>query len=216
MNYLTAPGPQPTLLLSNSIFLPRVPNVRILAYDEYIDPLVGNQVDATIAAEAAKLGQQFSISRVSKSLDVPTRLNKLNYDVFLVYEQPKAPPSELSNVGSLWASSLESFSYVGGVIVMLDGGQGVKEMTQLFTATRLFPVNDEVGLSSGTYLATRVLGDQVATRMTTQFPCQNDSCVFETSLTPDANTTFVITEPAPIIGAPRPVVVHITRIAPQP
>lgn len=216
MNYRAAPGPQSTLLLGNSIFLPRVPTVRILAYGEYADASVRQQVDATIAAAAAQLGRQYSIARVNNSADIPTRLSKSNYDVFLVYEQPNAPPFELSNVGSLWAQSLESFSYVGGVIVMLDGGQGVREMTQLFTSTRLYSVNDEVGLNSATYLENRVPGDAVAAGMTSRLPCQNDTCVFETSLTPDANTTSVIMEPAASSGVARPVVVHITRIAPQP
>ena len=38
MNYRSAPGRQTTLLLGNSVFLPRLPNVRILAYDQYADP----------------------------------------------------------------------------------------------------------------------------------------------------------------------------------
>jgi len=213
MNYRAMPGAQTKLLLGNSVFLPRVAKVRILAYDQYADPLVSQQVDTAIASAA--LGRQYSISRVSKSHDVPTLLSKSNYDAFLVYEQPNAPPGELSNIGSLWASSLESFSYVGGVIVMLDGGQGVREMTRLLTSTRLFAANDEVVISSSTYLQKRVSTDAVASGLTSQFTCQNDTCVFETSVASNSDTSLVITEPANDAGQGRPVVVHMTRNAPQ-
>lgn len=217
MNYRTPPGLQTTLLLGNSIFLPHVATVRILAYGEYADAAVRQQVDSTIAAAAAQPpGRQFSIVQVNSSADVPTLLSKSNYDVFLVYEQPNAPPGELSNIGSLWASSLQSFSYVGGVIVMLDGAQGVREMAPLITSTRLFSVDDEVGLSSTTLLVNRVYNDAVGTGVYTPLTCQDDTCVFETSLTPDTNTSFVITEPTSDAGTARPVVVHVSRIAPQP
>jgi len=216
MNYRTAPGTpgaQTTKLLGNAIFLPGVPTVRILAYDEYADTSVRQRVDATITASAA--GRLYSITRVSNSADVPTLLNKTNYDVFLVYEQPNAALGVLSNIGSLWASSLESFSYVGGVVVVLDGGQGVREMPQLLTSTRLFSVDREVVISSSTLLDNRVSTDAVGTRIFTPLTCQDDTCVFETSVTPNATTTFVITEPANDAGIARPVVVHMTRTAPR-
>jgi hypothetical protein len=213
MNYRSAANAQTTLLLGNSVFLPRVANVRILAYDQYAEAAVTQQVDTTIAGAA--LGRQYSISRVSNSADVPTRLSRSNYDVFLVYEQPNAPPGELSNIGSIWSKSLESFSYVGGAIVMLDGGQGVREMSQLFTSTTLLSVDSEVGLSSGTLLKKAVQSDSVVQGMFSPFACHNDTCVFETSVTPDADTSFVVTELANDAGIARPVVVHITRTAPQ-
>ena len=59
VNYRNGPGPnttQTTLLLGNSIFLPRAPTVRILAYDEYADPSGSQQVDATIAAASTQIG----------------------------------------------------------------------------------------------------------------------------------------------------------------
>jgi hypothetical protein len=199
--------------LGNAIFLPGVPTTRILAYDQYADLSVRQRVDAAIAGSAA--GRLYSIASVSSSADVTTRLNKTDYDVFLVYEQPNAPSGKLSDIGSLWASSLESFSYVGGVIVVLDGGQGVREMPQLLTSTRLFAVDDEVVLSSSTLLDNRVSTDAVGTRIFTPLTCQDDTCVFETSITPNATTTFVITEPTSDAGIARPVVVHMTRTSPN-
>jgi hypothetical protein len=218
MNYRTAPGTsnaQTTLLLGNAIFLPRVPTVRILAYGEYADPAVQLQVDTTIAAAASRVGQQFSLTRVNDSASVPPMLSKSNYDVFLVYEQLNAPAGALSSIGSVWASSLESFSYVGGVIVMLDGGQGIREMTELFTSTRLFTATGETLLSSSTILENRVNTDVVGASLVTKFPTQDDTCVFETSSVPPENTNYVITEPSGDAGQGRPVVVHSARVAPQ-
>ncbi len=215
MNYRSAPGLQTTLLLGNSIFLPRVAKVRILAYDQYADASASLQVDATIAAAATLLGRQYSIVRVNDSTLVPTLLTKSSYDVFLVYEQPNAASGELTKVGSIWSQSLVSFSYVGGVIVLLDGGQGVREMTALINGTTLFLADGEVGLSSTTILEKPVRNDAVVSGMTSQLACQNDTCVFQTSIMPDANTTFVITEPTNDAGVARPVAVHVTRTAPN-
>jgi hypothetical protein len=147
-------------------------------------------------------------------VDVPPLLSKSKFDVFLVYEQPYAPVGELSSIGSVWASSLESFGYVGGVIVMLDGAQGVREMTDLFTSTRLFSTTGEVGLSSSAILQTRVKIDAVVASMVTEFPSQADTCGFETSLIAPADTSYVITEPIGDAGEELPVVVHSTRTAP--
>jgi hypothetical protein len=216
MNYRTAAGQQTTKLLGNAVFLPNVAAVRILAYDEYADPATAQQVDATIAAAASRAGQQYSIARVSNASEVPTRLSKTNFDTFLVYEQPNAPPGELSNIGSRWSKSLSSFSYVGGTIVMLDGALGVREMPQLFRSTTLFAVDGEAVLNP-TILLNRSAGtDAVASKIVSPFACQSETCAFETSIAPDTNTTFVVTEPADDGGMTRPVVVHIARTAPQP
>jgi hypothetical protein len=216
MNYRAIAGQQTTKLLGNALFLPGVATLRILAYDEYADPIATQQVDATIAAAATRAGQQYTITRVSSSADVPGRLSKTNYDTFLVYEQPNAPTGELSSIGSIWSKSLSSFSYVGGTIVMLDGAQGVREMTQLFKSTTMFSADGEVALSPSVLLSRAAGTDAVASKLVSPFTCQSDTCVFDTSIIPDANTTFVVTEPLEDGGSARPVVVHIARTAPQP
>jgi len=216
MNYRTVAGQQTTKLLGNAVFLPNLATVRILAYDEYADPLAVQQVNATIAAAADRAGQDYSITRVSTSSEVPTRLSKTNFDTFLVYEQANAPAGELSNIGSIWLKSLSSFSYVGGTIVMLDGAQGVREMTELFRSTTMFDATGEAILNPSILLNRATGTDAVASKIVSPFTCQSDTCAFETSITPDGNTTFVVTEPADDGGLARPVVVHIARTAPQP
>jgi hypothetical protein len=213
MNYRT-PSQGPTrLVLGNSIFLPKSNPVRILAYGEFADPAAVQQVDATIADVAG--GRLYTVTRAAHSADVPTILRKSDFDVFLVYEQTGAKAGDLSNMGDLWAASLESFSYVGGVIVVLDGGQGVREMAQLITSTRMIQVTDEVVLTPPPTLSNRLPGDAVGSNITTALPAQLDTCVFETPVIQDANTAFVITELGAAATA-RPVVIHLTRIAPQP
>lgn len=215
MNYRSVAGQQTTKLLGNAVFLPNLAQVRILAYDEYADPTSVQQVDATIAAAASRAGQQYSITRVSSSSELPTRLSKTNFDTFLVYEQPNAPPGELSNIGSIWSKSVSSFSYVGGTIVMLDGAQGIREMTQLFRSATLFAADGETPLSPSVLLNRAAGTDAVASKIVSPFACQSDTCAFDTSVMPDSNTTFVVTEPLEDGGTARPVVVHIARTAPQ-
>ena len=212
MNYRTATNAQTLRILGNSISLASSSPIRILVYDEYADTSARQQVDATLGALTGQTGP-LTITHVSNSADVPSVLRASDYDVFLVDEQPNAPTGELSRIGDLWASALESFTYVGGVIVMLDGGQGVHEMPQLFTSTRMFQVNSEVVLTPPPLLVDALPGDFVGAHLFTPLPSQADTCVFDTSTTPNANTSFVITESTDA-GAARPVVVHISGLVP--
>jgi hypothetical protein len=187
--------------------------VRILAYDEYVETAWRQQVDITITLAAALGGYKYTMTSVHKNEDVPNILRKADFDVFLVYEQPKAPAGALSDVGDRWASALTSFTYVGGVVVALDGGQGINEMSKLFTSTRLFPVSGELSVSPSTSLV-RLGSDVIVRNVITPFATQADTCGFETSLVPDSNTAFVVTAPSGDAGGTLPVAIHLTRIAP--
>jgi hypothetical protein len=215
MNYRTPAAKPSRYVLGASIFVKRTRPVRILAYDEFSDKITAEpQVEAELAQIASD--PQFgpiTIAHISQSADLPNVLRKSDYDVFLVYEQPNAPTGVLTSVGDLWASSLESFTYVGGVVVVLDGGQGVREMSQFLTSARLFPATNEVPLSPGAWLSVSNAADAVGTNLFDPLQSQSDTCVFETSTVLESRSVVVVDQND--AGTSRPVVVHFPRSAPQ-
>jgi hypothetical protein len=213
MDYsVTAQNSQPTKLLGNAVFLPLSNPVKILAYDEFANPNVRARVDTTIAWAA--LGRTYlPPTYVSQSEAVNAQLKKPDYDVFLVYDQPLAPAGTLSTYGSQWAKTLESFSHVGGVIIVLDGATGVKEMGQFLTSARLLEVTKESAVS-GSWVYNRQEGDIIGNYVVSPFLAPQNSCVFTTPAPKDSMSIFVVTDDASPVSAQRPVVVHRITIPP--
>lgn len=207
----TTPDAQPTYLLGNAVLLPRFEPVKILAYSEFADPSVMALVDATIGwAATSAIGRDFVITRVNQSQSVNEQLKKPDYDAFLVYEQSLAPSGTLASYGTQWAKTLESFSYVGGVIVVLSGASGTREMPEFLTNARLLEVTSEKPISRS-HIFNREQGDSIGTGVLDEFLAPWDTCTFETPAPTDSSTVFVVTDDAPTIPERRPVVVH--RIA---
>jgi len=200
-----------TVLLGNAVFLPFANPMRILAYDQYVQSSVRQRVDQTIGWAAAARGRTYNITSVSTVAAVPQKLNVLDYDVFLVYDQPNAPAGALASAGTAWATTLDSFARAGGVIVVLSGGDGVGEMPDLLTNSNLVPVSAETDVTNS-QLYNRAPTDAIGVNVLTPFIGTRKSCTFTTSVTPDATTTFVITDQGPTGPVGSPVVVHRTAL----
>lgn len=200
-----------TVLLGNAVFLPFANPVRILAYDQYVQNNVRQRVDQTIDWAASARGRTYTITSVSTTAGVPQKLNVLDYDVFVVYDQPNAPAGALGSDGTAWATTLDSFARAGGVIVVLSGGDGVGEMPALLTNSNLLPVSAETDVTYN-QLYNRAPTDAIGVNVLTPFVATRNSCTFTTSVTPDATTTFVITDQGPNGPVGDPVVVHRTAL----
>lgn len=213
MNYgVISQNAAQTRLLGNVVFLPPSNPVRILAYAEYAPAASSDRVDQVIAWAGQARGRTHEITEVTDEADVVADLNIMDYDVFLVYDQPSAPAGALAAVGAAWQSStvLESFARAGGVVLVLSGGGG--EMDELLTSADLLAVTDENDIT-GNQVYNRVPADIVAANVISPFLGASSTCTFETSVTPDAETLFVFTDAAaPATG--EPVVVH--RVFPPP
>lgn len=211
MNYREAsPNSQATNLLANSVLLPRFNPVKILAYDEFAEPSVSASVNATIGWASLMIGRAHQITTISSPQSVNTQLKKPDFDTFLLYEQSLAPSGTLANYGTQWAKALESFSFVGGVIVVLSGSTGTKEMPQFLTSARLLEVTAEQVVSRA-QLYNRQPADAIGVNVVSPFLAPWDSCVFSTPAPIDSSTVFVVTDEAAPGLEQRPVVVH--RIA---
>ncbi|HEY5960590.1 MAG TPA: hypothetical protein VIV60_28750 [Polyangiaceae bacterium] len=213
MNFLeTTQASQATQLLGNAVFLPLFNPVKILAYDQYVSPTVRTRVDQTIEWASA-LRRAYRITYISSPEAVNQQLKKPDFDVFLVYDQPLAPAGTLGTYGTQWAKTLESFSHVGGTIVVLSGATGTKEMGQLLTNSRLLEVTAESSVSrKDVYL--RQPGDTIGHSVFSPFRAPRDSCFFTTPTPTDSMTVFVVSDNATSATSQRPVVVHRIMIPP--
>jgi hypothetical protein len=201
---------QPTTLLGNAVFLPMNSPVKILAYAEYPDATVRARVDTVIRWAGQARGRSYSITAVTTPDEVNGKLKKPDFDVFLVYDQQLAPAGTLGTYGTQWSKTLESFSYVGGVIVVLDGNTGQREMGELLTNSALLPVSGETSVSR-TQVYNRDPGDVIGVNVVSPFLAPRDSCVFTTSAVDDLTTSLVVTDNPATPSARRPLAVH--RIA---
>ncbi len=202
-----ANSPQ-TVLMGNAIFLPIRNPVRVLAYTENAPAAVRVKVNQDINAAATARGRAFAITTSATSADVTAKLNINDFDLFLIYDQSAAPKGELATVGAAWQTStvLSSFAAAGGVIVALSGGDGTKEMDQLFTNSGLLDVSAETS-AAGVTLYNRAPADALGINVISPFLAPTNSCTFTTGTVPDSDDIFVIRDAAsPAVGSP--VVVH--------
>jgi hypothetical protein len=212
MDYAEAyPSQPPTVLLGNAVFLPPNRPVRILGYNGYADEQVEASVNTTIGW-SAPTPQSYTISPVSGSTELLNRLSVLDYDVFLMYDQPYAPEGILRGLGEAWSQSLLSFARAGGTVIVLDGGGG--EMWSFLTAAGLLDVSGELD-RTGSQLYVRVQTNALARALLSPFLAWRRTCAFDTPLLPDRATALVVTDVASgEWGAP--VVVHRAVVPPTP
>jgi len=203
----TQTAPQ-TVLLGNTLFLPVRNPVRIMAYTEFAPAAVRAKVNQAIGYAATARGRTYAITPIAKSTDVTAQLNIGQFDVFLVYDQSTAPAGTLATIGGAWQTStvLSSFAAAGGVIVVLSSTTGTGEMPQLLSASQLLDVSAQTDVT-GAQLYNRAPADAVGINVISPFLSQKNTCNFTTTLTPDADNIFVVSDTkAPAAGAP--VVVH--------
>ena len=200
-----AKGTPQTELIGNAVLLPLRNPVRILAYTEYATATARANVDQALGFAATARGRDYTITPLSNYASASATLSIANYDVFLIYDQAAAPSGQLATVATAWqmSSVLDSFASAGGVIIGLSGGRS--EMDQFFTNSRLLKVSAQT-VVSGSTLYNRAPGDAIGVNVISPFLAPRDSCTFATSLTPDMNNIFVVSNARMGLGAP--VVVH--------
>ena len=207
MDYQTpAKNTAQTALMGNAVLLPLRNPVRILAYTEYSPAAERNLVNQDIGYAAAARGRTYNITSLSKASAASATLNITDYDVFLIYDQTAAPKGQMATVGNTWQTSsvVDSFAAAGGMVVVLTGGKS--EMDQFLSNSRLMDVTGETVVSTG-FLYNRAPADALGANVISPFSAPMNSCTFTTSLTPDSDNIFVVTDAAtPLVGAP--VVVH--------
>lgn len=207
-NYELAPADSPhTRALANAVFLSIRTPVRILAYQQYSVPTNKNKVDALINGAAAGRGRSVQFTAATNPTEVTANLNVLSYDVFLVYDQPNAPAGALGTTGTSWNATLNSFARAGGIVIVMDSGNGIAEMDTFLTNAGLLSVTGETEIN-GITVFNRAPGDAIGIGVLSPYLTQRETCIFNTSARPNPDMAFVVTT-ATEDGTPGdPVIVH--------
>jgi hypothetical protein len=195
-----------TALMGNAVLLPLQNPVRVLAYTEYAPVDERDLVNQDIAYAAAARGRTYNITPLAKASAASAALNITDYDVFLVYDQTAAPKGQMATVGGTWQTNsvIDSFAAAGGVVIVLSGGKS--EMDQFLSNAQLMDVTGQTVVSN-TYLYNRAPADALGINVISPFLAPMNTCTFTTSLTPDSDNIFVVSDAAPP-GSGSPVVVH--------
>jgi hypothetical protein len=196
-----------TVLMGNAVYLPLRNPVRVLVYDQHAPAVTRNGVNTAITRAGTARGRTSMLTTAAAPTDIVSRLNILNFDVFLVYDQSSAPAGALGGIGTSWNATLDSFTRAGGTAVVLSGGAGRAEMDELITNAGLLPVSNEVDITFA-QVFNRSGIDAIGVNVLSPFRALTRSCSFTTSTTPDPDTAFVITTSPPDAGLGQPVVVH--------
>ncbi|HEU5076420.1 MAG TPA: hypothetical protein VFU02_19650 [Polyangiaceae bacterium] len=197
-----------TMLLGNAVFLPAENRVRILSYNEHADPTAESRVAQALGWAAAARGRDFVMTEVGLQGEVPTLLTPQDYEVFLVLDQPNAPPGELATAGAAWQSTLGEFVEGGGTVIVLGGPGGVAEMATLVSNAGLLELETEEALAATASLYVRAPTDSVGTNALSPFQPLGPACTFSPSEPPDQATVYVVTNAPPGGELGNPMVIH--------
>lgn len=203
------------ILLGNAAFLPLsnlAPSrpLRILAYSKYADAPSIASTTAAIDYAAGQRGRTVSLTSVTDDALIASQLKVLNYELFLVYDQPNAPVGGMAQNGSDWSAAISNFVGSGGTVVMLSSGtstRGDGDMDEFATNAGLLTITGETDANLQ-LLYNRAPTDAVGTGASKLFLPPRDTCTFTTPAPTEATTVFVVSDSAPVDGLGRPTVVH--------
>ena len=187
----------------NAVFLPSTNPVRVLAYDQYADPVAEANVGKILDAASIKSGRAYVRTVAASADEVLTKLNIDSFDLMLFYDQPKAPAGTLATLGVDLSAKLKSFNETGGVVVVLDGGGGIGEMPKFFTAAGLLGVSSQTTITGKT-VDVVAPADAIGIDVLTPYLAPSKSVTFTLSDPPSSTSVVVVQEPT----STGPVVIH--------
>jgi len=93
---------------------------RVLVYTQFADMSAGGEFDNTIKA-IDSTGTNFSITELTDYTQLSTALPR--HQILLIPEQENANLTQLFDIGTAWASVLQSFVSAGGAVIQCDYDQ---------------------------------------------------------------------------------------------
>lgn len=190
-------------VLVNAVFLPPKNPVRVLSYEQWSEPASVGSVKAILDDGALSSGRTYVKSVATSLADFRDRLLIDNYDVALVFDQPNAPAGALSTVGADTKVSLDSFSRVGGVVVVLDGGSGISQMPQFLTASTMLGTSGHT-VVTGKAVDVVAPADAIGVGVLSPYSAPTRSVSFAVTEPPSTSLVTVVSEPL----STKPVVLH--------
>ncbi|MCH2110221.1 MAG: hypothetical protein MK135_12905 [Polyangiaceae bacterium] len=199
-------GPSGRRLFSNSVFLSGENLVRILAYGEYSSPSVIDAARGALADGAILKGRAYALTESYDAAEV-LDLQRQDYDAFVVYDQPLAPPGNLATLATNWSSTVEDFVEEGGVVVVTTGGGGQGEMQDLISGLNILSTSGTTDHTGQSYYL-QSPGDALALGVFSPYLATETSCTFNTSDSPSGLNVFVTSDIHPNIAVGNPGAIH--------
>jgi hypothetical protein len=138
----------------------------------------------------------------AKTVDAVTaNLSIVDYQVLLIHDLDQAKSGEPAAAAATWESSsvLSSFAKAGGVIIVLDGGDGTGEMNELINAGNLLDPTGKTSVSGQTDITLQQVWnnapfDVVGANVLSPFLGTAHTCTFDTDAKSSSDTIFVLTD----------------------
>jgi hypothetical protein len=181
------PAASQTRLLANAVFLGEGTPVRVLSYARDTSPTarLGTDISAQIK------GRTLEITEATSPDDVSSELNRSLFDVFLVYDQEEASSGELAAIADSWRTTVDTFTALGGVVVVLTGGAGTSEMHEMISGLGIFSASGTSNHAGRYYVQSP--GDAIGINVVSPFRSAVTGCTFTTAELPSAELVFVVT-----------------------
>jgi hypothetical protein len=116
--------------------------------------------------------------------------------VLLIHDLDQATSGDPAAAAAAWdnASVLSSFARAGGVILVLDGGDGTAEMHELISGGNLLAVTGQTELPMGDFVWNQAPFDVLGSNVLSPFLGTSHTCTFDTEVASDNETIFVLTD----------------------
>jgi hypothetical protein len=186
-------------MLANAVLLVNQPTINVLAYDEFSD--AANVARLQMWLSMMGRGRTIAFTSSKDWMSIPSKLAVADYQVFLVYDQPRAPVDQMATSGTLWNGAIDAYAKGGGVVVVLEGGTG--HNVDLLTNGGLLPVTAETNVA-GTQVKVDAPTDVVGLYLPNVFAARKNSVAFTTTQAADSHHVFVVKDNEGVL----PVVVH--------
>jgi hypothetical protein len=191
-----------TTLLGNAVFTPAANPVQVLAYTRGATAAAVNRVHQVIGwAGEARNNRTAEFTNAKTVEDVTANLSIAQFQVLLIHDLDRADPGEPAAAATSWESGsvLSSFAKAGGVIIVLDGGDGTGEMHELINAGNLLDPTGKVGVDGQTDVTNEQVWnnapfDILGANVESPFLGTSHTCTFDTAAKATSDTIFVLTD----------------------
>ncbi len=184
-----------TRALANAVFISGENPLRILSYEGASDAVSVSAVHGIVADRATAMGRSIVFTSTRVPADLAAKDLAKRYHVVLVHDAPELDGGGAATIGASWASPLENFAKVGGVVVVLDGGSGFGSMPALVAASRLLPVTSHHGVAPETGRVTvSDVSDVVAKQVVSPYAAGVRTVAFGVSAPASATLAYVARE----------------------
>jgi hypothetical protein len=191
----------PTTLLGNAVFMPTTNPVKVLSYTRGASAAAVSRVNQVIGWAGMPRNRSAEFTEAKTVEAVRANLNIMDYQVLLIHDLDQANPGAALEAAKSWESDsvLSSFAKAGGVIIVLDGGDGTGEMHELINAGNLLDPTGNTSVSGHT----DAIGEQawnnapfdiLGANVLSPFLGTSHACTFDTDAKPSSDTIFVVTD----------------------